>query len=133
MAEEYDRCRIHPENLIVKATRGKYVRSKSEAIIDKLLFNAGIPFRYEDKLVLGDNTIYPDFTVRHPRTAEYYYWEHFGLLDDPKYVSESVCRKIKLYSDNGIIPSVNMIFTFETKRHPLSIETVERIIREYFL
>ena len=44
-----------------------------------------------------------------PRTAEYYYWEHFGLLDDPKYVSESVCRKIKLYSDNGIIPSVNMI------------------------
>lgn len=59
--------------------------------------------------------------------------EHFGLLDDPKYVSESVCRKIKLYSDNGIIPSVNMIFTFETKSHPLSIETVERIIREYFL
>ena len=133
MAEEYDRCRIHPENLIVKATLGKYVRSKSEAIIDKLLFNAGIPFRYEDKLVLGDNTIYPDFTVRHPRTAEYYYWEHFGLLDDPKYVSESVCRKIKLYSDNGIIPSVNMIFTFETKSHPLSIETVERIIWEYFL
>ena len=133
MAEEYDRCRIHPENLIVKATLGKYVRSKSEAIIDKLLFNAGIPFRYEDKLVLGDNTIYPDFTVRHPRTAEYYYWEHFGLLDDPKYVSESVCRKIKLYSDNGIIPSVKMIFTFETKSHPLSIETVERIIREYFL
>lgn len=68
-----------------------------------------------------------------PRAAEYYYWEHFGLLDDPKYVSESVCRKIKLYSDNGIIPSVNMIFTFETKSHPLSIETVERIIREYFL
>ena len=59
-----------------------------ETIIDKLLFDAGIPFRYEDKLVLGDNTIYPDFTVRHPRTAEYYYWEHFGLLDEPKYVSE---------------------------------------------
>lgn len=55
------------------------------------------------------------------------------MLDDPKYVSESVCRKIKLYSDNGIIPSVNMIFTFETKSHPLSIETVEQIIREYFL
>ncbi len=132
MSEEYDRCCIHPENLIVRATQGKYVRSKSEAIIDKLLFTAGIPFRYEDKLVLGNNTIYPDFTVRHPRTAEYYYWEHFGLLDDPKYVSESVCRKIKLYSDNGIIPSVNFIFTYETKSHPLSIETVEGIIREYF-
>lgn len=128
---DYERCSKHAEALVIKGTMGKMLRSKSEAIIDRLLYQNRIPFHYEEKLVLGGITLYPDFVIRHPVTGAYYYWEHFGMMDDPEYISHA-CQKIKLYCENGILPSVNLITTFETKEHPLSIEKVEGIIQEYF-
>ena len=127
----YERCIKHEDTLIVKGTQGKMLRSKSEAIIDMLLYKNKIPFRYEDKLVLQGITIYPDFVIRHPVSGEYYYWEHFGMMDEKEYRSQA-CNKIKLYCENGIIPSINLITTYETQRYPLSVEKVEGIIQEYF-
>lgn len=96
-----------------------------------MLYQKKIPFRYEEKLVLDGITIYPDFVIRHPVTGEYFYWEHFGMMDDEEYRNHA-CEKIKLYCKNGIIPSVNLITTYETKRDPLSAEKVEFRIQEYF-
>ena len=127
----YVRCNKHEESLIIKGTQGKMLRSKSEAIIDMLLYKNKIPFRYEEKLVLGTITIYPDFVIRHPVTGEYYYWEHFGMMDEEEYRSHA-CNKIRLYCENGIIPSIHLITTYETKNHPLSVEQVEWIIQQYF-
>lgn len=76
--------------------------------------------------------MYPDFTIRHPITGEMVYWEHFGLMDEEAY-RNSVYKKLKLYCDNGIIPSINLITTYETKQHPLDANHVEAIIKEYFL
>ena len=132
MKEKFEKNTGYPENLIVKGTQGKMLRSKSEAIIDKMLYSAGIPFRYEDKLVFENMVLYPDFTIRHPLTGEFFYWEHFGLMDDYDYVNRA-CQKIKIYCDNGIIPSVNLILTYETKDHPLPIDQVEMLIKEYFM
>lgn len=131
-SEDYEKNEMHKEHLIIKGTQGKMVRSKSEAIIDKMLYTAGIPFRYEEKLVLGNVVIYPDFVIRHPKTGRYYYWEHFGLMDDATYI-KNTCEKIRLYSENGIIPTINLIMTFETKDNPLNINEVEQIIEKYFL
>ena len=131
MNEKYEKNGSHPENLIVKGTQGKFLRSKSEAIIDKALYTNGIPFRYEDKLVLENTFLYPDFTARHPKTGQVYYWEHFGLMDQPEYINRA-CQKIKLYFENGIIPGINLILTYETREHPLSIDQVEKIVKEYF-
>ena len=130
--EAYEKNTGYPENLIVKGTQGKMLRSKSEAIIDRMLYSAGIPFRYEDKLVFENMVLYPDFTIRHPLTGKFFYWEHFGLMDDYDYVNRA-CQKIKIYCDNGIIPSVNLILTYETKDHPLPIDQVEMLIKEYFM
>lgn len=130
--EDYERNEMHKEHLIIKGTQGKMVRSKSEAIIDKMLYTAGIPFRYEEKLILGNAVIYPDFVIRHPKTGRYYYWEHFGMMDDVAYI-KNTCEKIKLYSENSIIPSINLIMTFETKDNPLNINEVEQIIEKYFI
>lgn len=129
---DYERNKNHPEKLIVKATNGKFVRSKSEAIIDKTLSVCGIPFRYEEKVILGGIALYPDFTIRHPRTGQVYYWEHMGMMDHSEYVDHA-CQKIKIYCENGIIPTVNLILTFETKEYPLGIDYVESIVREYFM
>ena len=129
--EKYEKCTKHKETLTVKGTQGKMVRSKSEAIIDKQLYYKRIPFRYEQKLVLNGVVLYPDFVIRHTVTGAFYYWEHFGLMDDEDY-RNNACDKIRLYCNSGIIPSINLILTFETAEHPLSGEMVEKIIMEYF-
>ncbi len=121
----------YPEQLLHKTLSGHTVRSKSESLIDTLLFLKKIPFRYESALALGDVIFYPDFTIRHPETGAYYYWEHFGLMDDPAY-AKNAAGKLQLYFSNGIIPTINLITTYETKEHPFNSEIVEKVIAHYF-
>ena len=108
-----------------------YFKLMSEELIDMLLYTNKVPFRYECALQLGETIIYPDFTIRHPVSGEVYYWEHFGKMDNPDYC-KNVSSKLQLYTSHGIIPSIQLITTYETKRNPLSAETIEKIIREYF-
>ena len=82
--------------------------------------------------MLDDITLFPDFTIRHPVSKEVYYWEHFGMMDDSAY-SQKAFSKMQLYTRYGIIPSVNLITTYETKDNPLSIDTIEKVISNYFL
>lgn len=110
----YDRNPKYPEQPIHKSSSGNLVRCKSEAMIDMLLHTNNIPFHYECALQLGDITIFPDFTIRHPKTGEFYYWEHFGMMDNPAY-SKKVSSKLDLYIAQGIIPSIQLITTYETK------------------
>lgn len=121
-----------PENLVHKTSAGIYVRSKSEAMITLFLHTHGIPFRYECMLNLGTTAIYPDFTILHPETSKIYYWEHFGMMDNSNYV-QNACSKLQLYSANGIIPSIQLITTYETKDHPLSYEEISWVASHYFL
>lgn len=122
----------YPENLIHKTFSGHLVRSKSEALIDMALSINKIPFRYECALHLGESTIYPDFTIRHPHTGETYFWEHFGKMDHSMYC-KNVYAKLQLYSAHGIIPSIQLITTYETLDHPLTTDKIELLIKEYFL
>ena len=91
---EYERNLLHPENLIHSCISGHTVRSKSEVLIAQALFMHKIPFRYECALKLENITYYPDFTIRHPKSGEYFYWEHFGLMDTPGY-SKNAFQKLK--------------------------------------
>ena len=132
MEENFPKNEKYPEQLVYKSSSGNMVRSKLELLIDMLLHINKIPFRYESILQLKEIALFPDFTIMHPVTEEIYYWEHLGLMDDAGY-SKNACSKIQLYTANNIIPSVNLIMTFETKEHPLSTEKIEKIIEEYFL
>ena len=129
---DYDRNLKYPQHLKHKASSGNMVRSKSEALIDYLLTVNHIPFRYECALELGGTILYPDFTILHPRTNKILYWEHFGMMDDEFY-NKNVGSKLQLYISHEIIPSIDLITTFETNSQPLDIRTVERIVQEYFL
>ena len=121
-----------PEQLRHACLSGNKVRSKSEVFIDQALFLHGIPYRYECALSLDSCTVYPDFTIRHPQTGCTYYWEHFGLMDNPEYARKAF-RKIQLYNENDILPSDQLIMTFENQKKPLSNENVEAVIAQYFL
>lgn len=132
MTEPYEKNPHHPENLIHKTSSGHLVRSKSEAMIAHFLYINHIPFRYECVLYLDNMILYPDFTIKHPQTGEIFYWEHFGLMNDQSYC-RNMASKLQLYSTNGIIPSIQLITTFESQSNPLSIEMISSIIEYYFL
>lgn len=121
----------HPENLIHNTLSGHNVRSKSEVIISNMLYKNKIPYIYERGLCLDDNVFFPDFTICHPRTFQIFYWEHFGMMDNQAYC-EHTCNKLKTYSFHNIIPTINLITTYETRRHPVDSAQIERLIYEYF-
>lgn len=122
----------YPENKIHKTSSGNNVRSKSEALIDMVLYTNRIPVRYECALELGNYTIYPDFTILHPKTGKIIYWEHFGRMADVKY-NRNIGERIQTYVNNGIIPTIDLITTYETSDYPLTVHEIERIVKEYFL
>jgi len=132
MHSPYEQNENHPEHLIHKTPSGHTVRSKSEAMIDSLLYTNNIPFRYESILTLDTTSIYPDFTIRHPHTGKVYYWEHFGLMDDHTYAKHTA-SKLQLYISHGIIPSIDLITTYETQQCPLTTDTIQKIIDHYFI
>lgn len=125
--------------------RGERVRSKSEVIIADTLFRYNIPYRYEFPITLkrinpddirrdfgSSITLYPDFLCLNTRTRTEFYWEHFGLMDDPAY-SNNAAGKLRLYTENGILAGRNLIITMETQTEPPSIKALEKLIEEFLL
>lgn len=107
-------------------------RSKSEYIIASKLKSKAIPFKYEKELFLREyGRIYPDFTIFDPNTKQEIYWEHFGMMDDPDY-RDKTYKKIQAYMDNGYLPGINFIMTFERNVKPLNYKLVDKMISEYF-
>ena len=121
---------FYPEQRNIKTLSGQKVRSKSEALIAIKLTEFGIPFHYEEALPLEEKVYYPDFTLRHPETGKFFYWEHFGMMDNPSY-AQKAADKIASYATHGIFPFVNFFMTFESKDHPLDLEQVEALIQYY--
>ena len=132
MFSSYKQNPLNPEQLTHKCLSGNYVRSKSESIIDLFLYTNNLAYRYECELVLDGTSFYPDFTIYHPHTNQIIYWEHFGMMDSPKY-SKNAYAKLQFYTSHGIIPSINLIITFETKDNPLSHGMVQNLITYHFL
>lgn len=128
---DYTRNSNYSDHLKHRSSSGNLVRSKSEEMIDTLLFMNRIPYRYECELLLNGITYYPDFTVRHPQTGDTYYWEHVGLIDDYDY-RQKFLHKFDVYAQNGILPSKNLIITYESADAPFSTEQAMKVIDDYF-
>lgn len=122
----------HPEHLLHKSLSGEKLRSKSEVIIANALFMNHIPYRYECELLLGEVSLFPDFTILHPVTHEVFYWEHFGLMNNPDY-RNNASQKLRLYLENQIYPSERLITTFESDTLPLDSGKIQHLIEQYFL
>lgn len=109
--------------------KGERVRSKSEKIIADKLYAMGIPYRYEYPITLSNGIrVYPDFTILIMPERKEVYLEHFGLLDEDKYL-ESTMRKLNLYGENGIFLGENLLITCETGRNPLNTKMLDGMLR----
>ncbi len=129
--ESYEQSKKYPEQLTCPTIDGKMVRSKSEGLICTFLHIHKIPYRYESPLEFDGVTYYPDFTIMHPVTSQIYYWEHFGMMDDKKYLN-SFYTKMEWYISHGIIPGINLIMTCETSKKPIDSKQIEGLIGVYF-
>ena len=132
-----------PDSPLLLTARGERVRSKSEVIIADTLFHHNIPYRYEFPLTLKRTdvdrsadaygstvTLHPDFLCLNTRTRAEFFWEHFGLMDDPAY-SKNAAGKLRLYTENRILPGRNLIITMETQTEPLSTRTIDQTIEAF--
>ena len=134
--EKYDNRWRGNTDYTIETPRGEKVRSKSEWIIACMLADAGVPYRYEECVGLHELlgiAFYPDFTVLNKRTREVFYWEHFGKMDDPKYINESYMPKMLEYYNFGFLPGKKLLMTFESKRFPLDTMQVKRLIDSFLL
>ena len=129
---DYERNPYHKDNLKITTAYGDKVRSKSEALILTALRDNHIPVRYDGALVVNGKKIYPDFLIRHPKTGEYFIWEHLGLLDEEGY-AKNAAGKLLGYSADGWIVSQNLILTGEREGQPLDMAVVMMLISHYFL
>ena len=133
--EMYEQNMKHPEHLKFETDNGELVRSKSELIIANALNREkdSLLYRYEQPVVLLVNgremIFYPDFTILNMHTGKITYWEHAGMLDDSAY-SDDFVAKMNIFQANDIIPGKNLTLTFETREHPLSIQSVRMHISE---
>ena len=127
----YNKNKNYPEQLIYKTCKDEYVRSKSESLIAMNLYIQKVPYRYECELKLGNITLYPDFTLRHPSTGKTFYWEHFGKMDLPEY-AKNAADKLHMYARNGIYPGDRLITTYETMEQPLDTAIVQKLITYHF-
>ena len=73
---------------------------------------------------------HPDFRVQNARTGRLYYWEHFGMLDNPDYCANSQ-NKLELYAKYGYFPGENLITTSESSGHGLNLDYVDCLIEKY--
>ena len=114
------------------------MRSKSEVIIAETLQRYRVPYRYEYPLNLKraaeaeQVTIYPDFLCLNVRTREEFFWEHFGMMDDPEYVQRTI-SKLSLYIQNGIFPGRGLIISMESGTEYLDTKDLERLIKNYLI
>ena len=119
------------ENLIHDTASGVKMRSKSEQMIEAALRQYNLPYRYEEKLELGETVFYPDYKIMHPKTGEIVIWENIGMSDKPDYMFRLI-NKLQHYFQYGYYPTVNLILTFDTKECPLTTDRIDRIIEMYF-
>ena len=97
------------------------MRSKSELVLANL--SLGIEYTYGPKVILGGQEREADFfVVSKLDRRRTYYWEHCGMMDDPKY-RKRFGEKMEAYRAGK-----NLIVTYEDGHTGLTVLTVNRIL-----
>lgn len=123
--------KYYEANLIHKTMRGEMVRSKSEVIIANRLYDNHVDYEYEKELRLDGILKIPDFTIDDPESGELIYWEHCGMMSDPKYREKWEAKKI-FYERHGIVEGENLIVTYDDENGGVDSQVIQKYIDQYF-
>ena len=131
LAEPYTKKPISDDVPVYVTKKGERVRSKSELIIANLLYDYGIPYKYECPILVGGEILHPDFTILRLSDRKIIYYEHCGKMGDPGYVEDMVGRSRK-YALEGIFQGDKLFYTFESAKQPLDVRVVNAMIENNF-
>lgn len=135
-SKKYEAPGFSENSLLYVTQSGLRVRSKSEIIIADLLQQKKVPFLYEFPLELktfyGKKIFHPDFCCLNLRTRQEFYWEHFGMMDDPEYSANAV-GKLKIFNENHFKQGKNLIITMESQSNPLTAKETLRVIEDFLM
>lgn len=120
------------EELTQTSHDGVPMRTKSEVNIAGRLGHFGVENVYEKPLELNRKIYRPDFTIKRPRDGKTIYWEHAGLMEDPKYRARHE-RKLRDYEQYGIVPWRNLIITYDDDKGGIDVKLVDALIRGWLL
>lgn len=126
--------RFLDQHLLHRTSRGEFVRSKSELAIAEKLHGMGIAYVYEQPVLLGGTTRWPDFTIADDESGVTYYWEHLGMISDPQYAMRWQTKRAA-YLAAGIRPIEEnaggdvLIETRELAGVGLDMGEVERLVK----
>lgn len=133
---QYPQIKYKEDSKLNVCSDGNKVRSKSEVIIYDILKSLEIPFHYEERLKLLDDTgteVYkcPDFLIpiRNGKTC---ILEHCGMLRDPHYM-QSMINKVQLYMRNGYVLNDNLFITADDFQGHINAYAAEQLVRKLIL
>ena len=63
--------------------------SRGEMIVAQTLESLGLEYKYEPRIMIGDEIYYPDFIVYLPEFERCFFIEFMGRLDNDKYISRN--------------------------------------------
>ena len=92
----------------------------------------GIPFRYEATTGIPDLPYVPDFMIKRPRDGKIFYWEHFGDVNDEKYMKRNG-RKLERYEEYGIVPWDNLIITYDFQDGGVNVPLIDGMIHAWLI
>ena len=96
---------------------GTIFRSKSEREIAEILDEMEIEYKYEPLMRFHDVDMYPDFVCFISEIGIGFIIEHFGMIDNANYIETSI-RKFRTYTLFGLIPGIDILFTYEKSNAP---------------
>jgi hypothetical protein len=129
--QPYEQLGSYPEGKTQITSRGLRVRSKSELMIAEALYDAGIRFRYEQILHIGDAGYAPDFTIKR-HDGKLMYWEHCGRMADRRYFDRHF-NKLRSYFSAGIVPWDDLIITYDSLEGSVDMRDVRSVIERRLL
>ena len=82
--------------------------SRGEMIVAQTLESLGFEYKYEPRIIIGDEVYYPDFIVYLPEFERCFFIEFMGRLDNDKYISRN---KFKLmdYLKAGMVVNKDIL------------------------
>lgn len=101
---------------------GTYYRSAAEAEIARFYDEQQIPFKYEPEIWLKGLIfpVYPDFVIYIKELDLCKIHEHFGMRNSSSY-NRSTATKYINYTNAGLLPQVDVIFTYNPENMPFDI------------
>lgn len=117
--------------------------SRGELLLHDAFLHCGLTPQYETVLKFDDTEqidldnyifsqpvtkyYYPDFKCC--CAGQTYYFEYFGMMNDPAYFNEA-CKKIEAYTRNGIVPGYNFIAFCSCDPSAFHVKPVMRVLEK---